>query len=441
MTPRITQTANFRLALLYAGIFSVSVAILGIIVFYSVRASLHEQLRNHIEAEIRQLLGDYNDDGLDELRHDIHERIESRPADRLRYSIQDAQGRIIFDKLLPDIPPTEGWYRKHLKNKKHTPILLYAKPLKDGYRLAVAADLDKAEAAQDAVRHAFSWALLFTLVAGAAGGTLVSRRFLSQIDSITQAADRIGASDLSGRLPIRGTGDDLDELAKVINRMLDRIRGLMENVKQVSTSIAHDLRTPLGHLKQTLEKLEVTEPENTHLLQEAIRQVDRMLDTFTALLRIAEIESGSRKAGFRSVNISELTRHLVETYQPVAEEFGQSLMPHIHPDVMIQGDKSLLVQMLSNLLENSIKYSGLNSFIEVRVEPYGGIVVSDNGPGIPVEEREHVLKPFYRVDRSRHTPGSGLGLSLAHAIATLHDMKLDLADANPGLKITVGKID
>lgn len=440
MTPRITQTANFRLALLYAGIFSASVAILGVIVFFSVRTSLHEQVENRIEAEVTQLLGDYQDDGLEELRHDIHERIEARPADRLRYSIQDPKGKIIFDKLMDEIPNEKGWHHIRTKQNK-TPVLVYSVPLKGGYRLAVAADLDKADAAEDAVRHAFSWALLFTIVAGAVGGTWVSRRFLSQIDSITQAADRIGASDLSGRLPIRGTGDDLDELAKVINRMLDRIRGLMENVKHVSTSIAHDLRTPLGHLKQTLEKLEVDEPSNRLLLQEAIRQVDHMLDTFAALLRIAEVESGSRKAGFQSVNISEVVHNLVEIYQPVAEELDQAITPDIHPGVTMQGDKSLLTQMLSNLLENAIKYSGKHSRIHVRLDSYGSITVVDNGPGIPEEERPQVLRPFYRVDRSRHTPGSGLGLSLAHAIAALHDMELDLSDANPGLKITLSQTD
>ncbi|MDY7231600.1 sensor histidine kinase [Hyalangium rubrum] len=439
--PRVLRTANFRLALSYAAVFSLSVFLLGLIVFFGVRSSLEQQLRGQIEAEVGQLLVDYRDDGVEELRHDIRERIESNPARRLRYFLQSPEGRVVFDRL-PAIPTPDGWHTVRVpvegSRDATTSVLLHALTLDEGYKLAVAADLDPIQDVARAIRRAFGWAFLFTLVAGAAGGLWLGQRFLSQVDAITQVADRIGKGDVTERLPIRGTGDDLDLLAAVINRMLDRIQQLLENVRQVSTSIAHDLRTPLGHLRQKLEAMRVEAPQDT-LRNEALQQLDAILDTFTALLRIAEVESGSRKAGFEILCLSEVLETLVDAYGPVAEDNGQRLTEQIAPWIYVYGDRNLLMQLFANLVENALRHSGKGSAIHLGLEAGANgeftATVSDTGPGIPTAEYPHIFKPFYRLDASRTDPGSGLGMGLVSAIANLHDLSITLGNNAPGLKV------
>ncbi|OJH37384.1 sensor histidine kinase [Cystobacter ferrugineus] len=444
--PRVLRTANFRLALSYAAVFGLSVFLLGMIVFFGVRASIEQQLRGEIEAEIGQLLVDYRDDGLEELRHDIRERIEANPARRLHYYMQSPDGRVVFDPLRA-IPTPDGWHtvRVRVEGGKgaRTSVLLRALTLDGGYKLAVAADLSRLQEAERAIRQAFGWAFLFTLVAGALGGVWIGQRFLAQVDEITRAADRIGKGDVTGRLPSRGTGDDLDQLAAVINRMLDRIQQLLEGVRQVGTSIAHDLRTPLGHLRQKLEAMREDSgaPERREvLLDEALRQLDAILETFSSLLRIAEVESGSRRAGFETVCLSDILESLVEVYQPVAEDNGQSLSANIRPALQMRGDRGLLTQLFANLVENALRHSGPGSAIHLGLDVSDegfAATVSDTGPGIDVAEYENVFKPFYRLDASRTRQGSGLGMSLVAAIASLHGLSLSLGDNRPGLKVTV----
>ncbi|OJT25869.1 histidine kinase [Archangium sp. Cb G35] len=438
---RVLRTANFRLALSYAAVFGLSVFLLGVIVFFGVRSSLEQQLRGQVEAEVVQLLGDYRDDGLEELRHDIHERIEANPARRLYYYLQNPEGRVVFDPL-PAIPTPDGWHTVRVP-AQGTPdatasVLLHSLTLEGGYKLAVAADLAPMRDATRAIRQAFGWAFLFTLVAGAVGGLWIGQRFLSQVDAITRAADRIGGGDVTGRLPTRGTGDDLDQLTAVINRMLDRIQRLLENVQQVSTSIAHDLRTPLGHLRQTLESLREEAPRDA-LRNEALRQVDAILETFTALLRIAEVESGSRKAGFEAVCLSEVLESLADAYAPVAEDNGQCLTHRLAPGLHVRGDRNLLTQLFANLVENALRHSGGGSAIHLGLEQGADgrftATVSDTGPGIPNTEHARVFEPFYRLDASRSSPGSGLGMSLVAAIAHLHELSVTLADNAPGLVV------
>ncbi|MET0406470.1 MAG: ATP-binding protein [Cystobacter sp.] len=444
--PRVLRTANFRLALSYAAVFGLSVFFLGVIVFFGVRASIEQQLRGEIDAEIGQLLVDYRDDGLEELRHDIRERIESNPARRLHYYLQSPEGRVVFDPLSA-IPTPDGWHTVRVKVEgvkgAKTSVLLRSLTLEEGYKLAVAADLARMREAEQAIRQAFGWAFLFTLGAGALGGLWIGQRFLSQVDAITRAAERIGQGDVTGRLPSRGTGDDLDQLAAVINRMLDRIQQLLENVRQVGTSIAHDLRTPLGHLRQQLEAMRPSSLPTARrevLLEEALGQLDATLETFSSLLRIAEVESGSRRSGFEAVNLSELLAGLVEVYQPVAEDGGQRLTASLQPSCQVQGDRGLLTQLFANLVENALRHSGEGSAIHLGLdvtEEGFRATVSDTGPGIDAAEYENVLKPFYRLDASRTRPGSGLGMSLVAAIASLHGLCLVLADNHPGLKVSI----
>ncbi len=438
MLVRSLCTANFKLAMAYALVFSISVFLLGSITFFISHQLLEEQLRARIEAEASQLLASYRNKGLEELRYHVKERIEANPAHRLQYSLQDQSGRVVFDRIV--FPPSPGWHR--LTVPKGQDLLLLALILDEGYRMAVAADMEGITAIKRTVRNTFFFAFLFTLLIGIAGGVVVSRRFLSRVDRLTRTAENIGRGNLSERIPISGVGDDFDQLGAIINRMLDQIQRLVESARQVSTSIAHELRTPLGRLRQKLEFLLAMQGSKNaqELCEEAISVLDETLEMFSALLRVAEMEAGSFSAAFTLVDLSALLPELVESYRPVAEERSQELTAEVDPYVRVNGDKSLLTQLFANLIENALRHTGAGTHIRVGARQEGDLVVAqvcDNGPGIPARERELITKPFYRLDRSRHTRGSGLGLSLATAIASLHEASLRLEDNGPGLRISV----
>ena len=265
MLVRLLRTANFKLTLLYAVVFSVSVFLLGSIVFFISRHSLEGQIRARIEAESAQLLAGYRDARLEELRHDIKERIEANPAHRLYYSLKDQRGRVVFDRI--DFPSLPGWHR--LTTPEGEDLLLLTLALDEGYLMGVAADMDGVAAIERTLRNTFLLAFAFTLLLSITGGAVISQRFLSRVDRLTRAAESIGRGNLSERIPISGAGDDFDQLTTTINRMLGQIEQLMEGTRQVSTSIAHELRTPLGRLRQKLEALQVMQASNaSHVLCE-----------------------------------------------------------------------------------------------------------------------------------------------------------------------------
>ncbi len=268
-------------------------------------------------------------------------------------------------------------------------------------------------------------------------------RWLHQADAINRATGEIVAGNLSQRLPMKGARDELDTLAANINHMLDRIEQLMANLQQVTSDIAHDLRTPLGRLRQRLEAArdkELTLEGHRGALDDAIKETDAILETFAALLRIAQIESRARRVRFMDVDLSEVVSSIIDAYETVAEDHGQRLEGHIEPNVRVHGDRDLLTQLLANLVENAIRHCPAGTDIELLLDRDAGrtiLTVVDNGPGISAEDRDKVLLRFYRVEQSRSTYGSGLGLALVKAVADLHDASLELADNAPGLRVTL----
>ena len=421
--PRLLRTANFKLAMSYALVFGGSVLVLGAIAFFDVRYSLEAQLRMHVKAEIEQLMRDYRDDGIDELRHDVRERMESDAGARLRYSIANADGKVIFDRIDP-LPTAKGW---HEITRRNVPLLAYSQPLKDGYILTVAADTRPIEAVERAMLHACLLAIFGTFALGIIGGLWMSRRFLRRVDALGRTAEAIGNGDLAQRIATTGTGDDFDQLADSINRMLERIELLVQEVRHVSTSIAHDLRTPLSQLRYKLEAI-----GEGRAVDEAIALLDETLATFAALMQLAELESAARKHHFAPVPLSELLEGLADAYDPLV-----ILKRNIAPNLQMEGDANLLRQLFANLIENAIKHAG--GAIEIALRQEAALVVAtvaDHGNGIPPERHADVLRPFFRLDESRSSRGSGLGLSLVSAIARLHDATLTLSDNAPGLTVT-----
>jgi signal transduction histidine kinase len=271
----------------------------------------------------------------------------------------------------------------------------------------------------------------------------MSGSLLRRIETISRTARDIMAGDFSRRIPVRGTGDEFDHLVRSLNAMLERNQAAMESVRQVSNDIAHDLRTPLTRLRQRLDLAQRrarSVEEWRRAAEGCISDMDAILETFGGLLRIAQIESGMPTRRFTKVDLSELLRTVIEVYQPMAEEKEQPFTADIAFGLTVWGDGELLTQMIANVIENAMKHSPTGASINLVTSESPStiaVAVSDSGPGIPAEERARVFRRFYRLERSRRTPGSGLGLSLVEAIAALHQIGIELTDNGPGLRVTL----
>ena len=316
--------------------------------------------------------------------------------------------------------------------------------LPEGYFLLVGQSAFQLRETSEVIVRAFGWGILVTVLLGLIGGALMSAGMLRRVEFIRVTAQAIMAGNLAERIPTRGTGDDFDLLSASLNEMLDRIHTLMEGLRQVSNDIAHDLRTPLTRLRQRLEVARIrstTVEEYRQLVDRVIADTDEILKTFAAMLRVAEIEAGTARARFAPVDLSALLQAIVELYAALAEDQQQSLEGRIEPGLGVRGDRELLTQMFVNLVENALRHTSAGTRIEMTAGLIAGrpvCSIADSGPGIPPAEREKVFRRFYRLDTSRATPGSGLGLSLVAAIAALHDVRVELADNAPGLRVTLG---
>jgi signal transduction histidine kinase len=296
---------------------------------------------------------------------------------------------------------------------------------------------------QEVIARGFLAGLAATIAFAVLGGLATSFGLLRRIEAISRTSREIMAGDLGRRIALRGSDDEFDHLAMSLNAMLDRIQHLMSGLQQISNDIAHDLRTPLSRMRQRLELALRRENSVEGLraaMESSIADSDAILRTFAALLRVAQIESGSRRAGFVVVALDTLLTDLIDAYLPVVEERSQRLSVAIASGLQVSGDRELLAQSVANLIENAINHAppGANLHVIGEGGPDGTrIVVADDGPGIPEAERTKVLQRFYRLESSRTTPGQGLGLSLVQAIADLHEAKLTLEDNKPGLRCTL----
>jgi signal transduction histidine kinase len=313
--------------------------------------------------------------------------------------------------------------------------------LPGGYNLLVGRDLARFEPLEQHFWYGLLAATGVLCVAGVAGGLLLRRALMARIHSIRQAVSAVVRGNLYDRLPVASDGDELDTLSYTINGMFDQIEQLLHGVRNVSNAIAHDLRTPLAELRSRLEELSLTRPSSEMTYAEidaALADVDRVIRIFDALLRLAEIDTGLRRAGFTRVDATALASAAVEFYVPAAELRGISLSYVQSGPAWVLGDPLLLAQAIGNLIDNALKYVPDRGHVVVqacsRADGAVEILVADDGPGIPEAEKPKVVERFYRGDQSRGTPGVGLGLSLVQAIAKLHGSALELLDNRPGLR-------
>ena len=449
-TPRLFRTAAFRLALTYGGLFGISVLVLFGGLYWSTIALLDRQIEQTIEAEIRGLDEQYRGRGLGRVIQAISER-SGNPANRTIYLLTDPALRRLAGNLnaWPTNATGDGtWIKidlRRLDSDDAQPLEVRARTftLRGGFRLIVGRDDSDIQAFRAVAVEALAWSLAATIGFGLIGGLVMSRNLLRRVDAIAETSRDIVRGDLSRRMPVRGTGDEFDRLAESLNAMLDRIEELMIGLRAVTDSIAHDLRSPLTRLKSRIELVLREPPDATRqrrTLEETLAETDAVLATFTALLAIGRAESGSSHAEMAELDLATLAAEIAELYQPTAEEKGLRLEFQGSGPAPIRGHRQLLAQGLGNLLDNAIKYTPTGGRIEFAVvveDLQRRVIVADSGPGVPAADRARVLDRFVRLDSSRSTPGSGLGLSLVAAVAKLHGARLVLDDNQPGLRVTL----
>lgn len=442
--PRVLRTSSFRLTLLYAGLFGCSALILLWVIYGSSGAYMASSLDTAIDSDITELEDSLRAGGNKALIAQVKGRLQETPNGPMFYLLQDPEGTVIAGNI-PLTHREEGRFDLKVPRSNLPSVAVHAHgiTLSGGEYLMVGVDALPRRAMHKLIVRVFGWSSAITLVLAIASGALISAGLLRRIETISRAARDIMAGDFSKRIPVRGTADEFDHLAGSLNAMLERNEAAMESVRQVSNDIAHDLRTPLTRLRQRLELAQRrarSVEEWRRASEGCISDMDAILETFGGLLRIAQIESGMPTRRFGKVDLSELLRIVFEIYQPMAEEKEQPFSDNIASGLTVWGDRELLMQMIANVIENAIKHSPTGASIGLVTSKSPStivVAVNDSGPGIPTEERGRVFQRFYRLERSRTTPGSGLGLSLVEAIAALHHISIELTDNAPGLRVTL----
>jgi signal transduction histidine kinase len=443
--PKILRTSSFRLTLLYAGLFGASALILLGVIYWATGVYMSNSLDAAIDSDITELEDSLQAGGDEALTAQVKERVRQAPYGPMYYLLENPKGGVVAGNIAPSYG-REGRFDLKVpqSNSPSVAIRAHGITLDNHEYLIVGVDALPRREMRKLILRVFAWSSGITLVLAFASGALMSGGLLRRIETISRTARDIMAGDFSKRIPVRGrTRDELDHLVASLNAMLERNELAMESVRQVSNDIAHDLRTPLTRLRQRLELAQRrarSAEEWRRAADGCISDMDAILETFGALLRIAQIESGMPARRFAEVDLSELLRTVAEVYQPMAEEKEQRFTIEVAPGLTVRGDRELLSQMVANLLENAMKHSPAGAFIglmTIQSPSAIDVTVTDSGPGIPVTDRGRVFQRFYRLESSRSTPGSGLGLSLVEAIAALHGATIELTDNGPGLRVTL----
>ncbi len=438
----LVRTSTFQLTLFYTGLFSVSAALLAMFFYWSTIGLLLRETDATLKAEVTGLAEQYLEHGLQRLVQVIVHRMGNDQSGSMVYLFATRDNQPLAGNLLewPRIEAdVDGWveFSHRRADGRILPTRARVYGLGDGLHLLVGRNIEQLQQLRQVFNRALvlGVGLIFVLATG--GGLLMSSRLLKRVGAMTAATGDIVAGQLDRRLESRGTGDKFDELAKRVNIMLDRLAALLATVRHVSDNIAHDLRTPLTRLRNRLELAARDAPAAVRdELEASVEDADQLLATFAALLRIARIESGSYDAQYEPLDVGTLVNDAIELYLGVAQDKRLALHAEVEGRAVVRGDRNLLFQALTNLLDNAIKHAPAGSLVKIVVGLAGGgvvIDVKDAGAGIPIGEYERVTQRFTRLDQSRSLPGSGLGLSLVKAVAELHHGTLSFSDNAPGL--------
>ncbi|WP_436640067.1 sensor histidine kinase [Microbaculum sp. FT89] len=446
---KLLRSTAFRLSLIYLAVFAVFAGLLIAYLSWNTWVIFSRQLIDTIDAEVQGLAEQYRIGGVLRLIQVIDQRT-GNPSSSL-YLLEDPDGNRLTGNVAG--VPLRVWneddavriryerFNEGAGSNHEAIVRVFHLP--GGFRLLVGRDIEERRRLQDIVWRSTLLGLVLMVVLGVGGGYYVSRRILGRIDAVSETSRTIMAGDLSQRMALSGSGDEFDRLAESLNAMLARIERLMHGLKEVSDNIAHDLKTPLTRLRSRVEaalRAEPTEEGYREALETTIEESDRLIAVFNALLMIARAEAGAAGASFATVDLAEVARDLVDLYEPVAEEAGQSLTVEASHKAEIKGNRELIGQAIANLVDNALKYTPAEAgergiSVSVRCQDdRAQIVVADSGPGIPAESHDKVVERFVRLEESRSAPGAGLGLALVAAVARLHGGELRLEDNEPGLR-------
>jgi len=468
---KLLRTTAFKLSLIYLTVFALFAAVLIGYFAWSTSRLITQQITETIDAEINGLTELYTQGGIRRLVLLVDAR-SRRPSSNL-YLVTTPTGEGVAGNVgtlqpgvLEQSGPVETAYRRldEAEDTEHHALVRVVR-LSGGFRLLVGRDLEERERLHDIIIAAARWSIAVVVVLGLLGGFFVTRRVLKRIDAMTGTTRTIMQGDLTGRLPIAGTGDELDRLADNLNAMLERIEALLHGLKEVSDNIAHDLRTPLTRLRNRAEEaLRTASAEGDYraALENVLEESDGLIRTFNALLMIARAESGEVGQDTTEFDAGEIVHDVADLYEPLADDNGLKLEVDVQGTMSMKGNRELISQALANLIDNAIKYAAPAHAAAALVPAAGNdgphaasaaetgpaaitvsakaeasrvlLTVADCGPGIPTAERARVVERFVRLEQSRSLPGAGLGLSLAAAVARLHHGELRLEDNAPGLR-------
>jgi signal transduction histidine kinase len=434
--------STFGLVALVAFGFALATLVIGVVAYEVTHEALEIQLDHRIAIETRALI-DEGDDGPTGVATAIRRREAARSTASLDYLLVDPAGRRVAGMLDAAAPTAPGYleFLHYRREGEHRIAQALTTRLPDNSRLVVAADRGVIDEMDETLLKLFAGAFSVMLLLGIAGAWLVGAVTRARLSRIDRTALAIIDGDLARRMPLTGAGDEFDRVSATLNRMLDRIGGLMDNLRQVSSDVAHDLRTPLTRLHNRLdEALSAKDVEDQRQsIESAAAQSRELLDIFGALLRIAEVEASPPRAHFREVALDQLVEGLIETYRPDMEASGHRLVTAVAPDVRTMGDRRLLQQLLTNLLDNALRHTPAGTTVRVELERDAAnarLTVADDGSGVAPEDASRLFQRFARAERSRSSEGHGLGLALVAAVATAHRGTASLLSP-PGFGIVV----
>jgi signal transduction histidine kinase len=446
----LSRTA-VRLSLAFALLIGSTVLAGVAIIYWQLSAGLEERIRLRVSEERDGLVAIDTSDGFADVREVVRREAASRRITGHILQLAGKDGSFEAGNVA-DVPPFRGWRRLKEAELKRVggsgdpddSYLAMWTPLSQGSVLIGASERDLQQV-KSTLLGALVWELAALVILATATGALVARRSQLQIDAISSTLAAVADGKLERRVARRYSKDDLDRVAEQINGTLDQLQRLIERVDQSSSDIAHDLKRPIGRLRQKLDvalRTATSVGEFRREIEASLQDVDVIVETFEALLRISQIEAGARRERLRPLDLKALVSEVAEIYRAVVDDAGDRLTVEL-PDegrAVVNGDGELLIQLFANLIENAIRHCPPGTTIRVALEdrPAGlRVIVADNGPGIPEAERSKVFHRLYRLEKSRSTPGSGLGLSLVAAIAELHGARITLTDNSPGLAVQI----
>lgn len=439
---RFLASTSFRLTLVLAAVLVAAFALAGLSAWYVTKAAAERASHQRIELEMDSLLDTSSREGLDAAVAEVRARQHMPGA--LEYKMLDPEGRLLVGDLQVDAPP--GWSQAYLPDTEGSAgadLVILNRTSPDGASILIGEDLERTEGVRYAILRTLFWIGFAACLLSIVMGYFATRGTLMRMEDLFATMERAGAGDLDARVSERrGDQTDIDLLGQRINDSLARISDLVSNLRRVSTDIAHDLRTPITHVRQDIEAVHAADTLESAKAAALAAQtkIERLTRTFEATLRLAEIEAGTARSRFSKIDLSEVVDRIADAYRPDIESAGRTFSLETTKGAAIDGDADLLALATSNLLDNALKHAPAGKRISLRLmadEARIALIVGDDGPGIAAADRDRALDPFVRLDESRSTPGSGLGLSIVSAITKLHGGALTLEDARPGLRVAI----